>query len=468
PIVTLLSLFGLIVRFDFLTAVLAKNNFTMTSVIHTNTYHISYYALKEDFREEIREFLEGIIRPIGAIIGTVIVILLERFFVNQELVFYLNIAMLICTFIFFYVTYRQQDKYTRVAIHELLNSKEKLERMNAIDILAQRGHKAALAPLKKVLLDENEPVSLRVKILKVLVELKSPDIVLEIIQCLSSDKPEIYEAAIDTLTSFKFLQDISPEYLFIKYRLILALKRLYSIEKNKEILAKIIYLMSLLSNVSTVEFLFKILNSKNSSNKAEAIRALGGSYDEKIAQVLETYLHSKHSIYQINAALALTNFWKYRFEAMHLINSFLYYDKKEKIVYGLFAIGELKLKNKKQLCLKYLHSDDINLRLQSSLALAKMGFYNCIPSILDLLFSDDEEFVRKLKRLLVNVDVRIFKNIDKIVRQIVSGKIEDLVTENKNHSLANFPIKSLNKLKKLYTLIDEYEEIESINNLLKI
>ena len=226
--------------------------------------------------------------------------------------------------------------------------------------------------------------------------------------------------------------------------------------------------MSLLSNVSTVEFLFKILNSKNSSNKAEAIRALGGSYDEKIAQVLETYLHSKNPIYQINAALALTNFWKYRFEAMHLINSFLYSDKKEKIVYGLFAIGELKLKNKKQLCLKYLHSDDINLRLQSSLALAKMGFYNCIPSILDLLFSDDEEFVRKLKRLLVNVDVRIFKNIDKIVRQIVSGKIEDLVTENKNHSLANFPIKSLNKLKKLYTLIDEYEEIESINNLLKI
>ena len=49
----------------------------------------------------------------------------------------------------------------------------------------------------------------------------------------------------------------------------------------------------------------------------------------------------------------------------------------------------------------------------------KMGFYNCIPSILELLFSDDEEFVHRLKRLLVNVDVRIFKNIDKIVGQIV-------------------------------------------------
>lgn len=467
PIVTLLSLLGLTFQFNFLTAVLAKNNFTITSVIHTNTYHISYYAVNEHYRENVREFLEGVVRPLGAIIGTLMVIFLEKFFAEQGLVFYLNLTMILCAFVFFYITYKQQGKYTKVAIQELLYSTEKSTRLNAIDILAQRGHKTAIAVFRKILTDPDELISIRVKIVKVLAELHSPDSILDLVECLNSDHPEIYEAALDSLLSFNILRNHSEECLFVKYRLILALKKLYATEKNKEVLSKIIRLMSRLSNVATVEFLFRILDSKRSPNRPEAIYALGMCSDKHIAKILEDYLHSKNLSYQINAAIALTNFPEYRFEALHLINTFLYSEKTEKLVLGLFAVGELNLRSKRNLCIKYLNSDNMNLRMYAALALAKMGFYQSVPPIIELLFSNEDDMVRKIKSLLPNVDVHIFKNVDKIVKQIVFRKIEDLMVENKCSSLGKPSHEMLGRLKKLYQLIDEYEEIESINNLLK-
>lgn len=467
PIVTLFSLMGLFFRFDFLTAVLAKNNFTLTSVIHTNTYHISYYAVKERVREHLREFLEGVVRPLGALIGTLAVIILDKIFVGNPLNLALNISMVICTLVFFFITYRQQEKYTKVVTEELLNSKEKHIRFNAINLLAQRGHKMALVTLRGILANHDEPDSVKVKILAVLSELQSSESVLDVVNCLVSQKAEIREAALDTLISFKFLHSYSKDYLFVKYQLIASLKDLYKEEKDKEILAKIIFLMSLLSNVSTVEFLFKVINSKNSNHKSDAIFALGKCDDEKIAKILEEYLYSKNLSYQINAAMALVNFKKYRDEALHVINSFIYSEKKDRVLFGLLAIGELNMKSKKAVCLKYLDSDDVDMKMYSAIALAKMGFYHSVASILDLLFSGDEYLVKKVKSSIKNVDVRIYKNIDKIVKHVVSQKIEDLKIKNNNVDLESFSHESLSHLKKLYTLIDEYEEVDTINSLIK-
>ena len=467
PIVTFLSIIGMFFRFDFLTAVLANNNFTLTSVIHTNTYHISYYAVKEKVREHLREFLEGVIRPLGALLGTLAIIILEKLFSGSSLILALNISMIICTSIFFYITYRQQEKYTKVVTEELLSSKEKHIRFNAIDLLAQRGHKLALSTLRALLVKPEELDSIKVKILGVFSELQSPETVLDIINCLNSQKAEVREASLDTLISFKFLHSYSKNYLFVKYQLISALKNLYQNEKDKQILAKIIYLMSLLSNVSTVEFLFKVINARKSDHKADAIFALGKCNDNKIAKILEEYLYSKNLVYQLNASMALVNFKKYRDEALHVINSFIYSDKKEKIVYGLLAIGELNLKSKKSVCLKYLGSDDIDLKMYSAIALAKMGFYHSVSSILDLLFTGDEHLVKKVKSSIKNVDVRIYKNIDKIMKQVVSRKVEELKVQNNHSTLESFSGESLARLKKLYTLIDEYEEVETINSLIK-
>ena len=137
PIVTLLSLFGLTWKFNFATAVLAKNNFMITSVIHTNAYHSSYYAVKEDLRHHVREILEGMIRPAGAIAGTLILIGLQKLFSGNFLILVVNLAMILSSLLLLYFTYRQQSKYTNVVISDLYSGDSRI-RMNAIDIFAQK------------------------------------------------------------------------------------------------------------------------------------------------------------------------------------------------------------------------------------------------------------------------------------------------------------------------------------------
>lgn len=468
PIVTLLSLFGLTISFNFNSAVLAKNNFTITSVIHTNTYHSAYYAIREDLRGHVREILEGIVRPIGAIAGTMILIVLQRFFVDDQLVFYVNILMIVATCWLFYVTYLQQEKYTQVAADDLLNSSDRNVRFDAIDILAQKGHKSSIPVLIKVMLDNNESISLRIKILRALADFQNSEMILEIIKCLDSDKSAIREAALETIASYKILKGNSQKNLFLKFILIDRLKKLYQTEENEDVLSKIIRLMSILSNITTVEFLFDVLKSAKGQSKIEAIYALARYNDEDVAVSIVPYLKSRHQAEQIYAAIALFRFKKFRDDCFHLISSFIFSDVPSKIAYGLFAIGELRLKNKRKLCLKLLDSNDLTIKMNAAIALAKMACDDAIPALIELLFSENAEVSRKTKKMLRNVDVRISKNVDRILRHLAVTEVEKLLKEDNVDSLSELKNDKLEKLKWLYGLVEEYEQVEAIDNLIKI
>ncbi len=468
PIVTLLSLFGLMASFNFGTAVLAKNNFTITSVIHTNTYHSAYYAIREDLRGHVREILEGIIRPVGALAGTLILILLQRFFLDNQLVFYVNLLMIVATCCLFYVTYLQQEKYTQVAIDDLLNSHDRDIRFDAVDILAQKGHSSSMEVLVKVMLDSNESVSLRIKVLRALADLQSSELILEIIKCLDSDKAVIREAALETIASYKILKGNSKKNLFLKFILIDRLKKLYQMEQHEDVLSKIIHLMSILSNIATVEFLFGVLKDARGQSKIEAIYALAHYNDEDVASSVFPYLKSRNQAEQIYAAIALCRFKKFRDECFHLISSFIFSETPSKIAYGLFAIGELRLKNKRRFCLKLLNSTNLNVKMNAAIALAKMGLNDAVPSLIELLFSEDGDVSRRTKKMLRNVDVRISKNVDKILRHVVATEVEKLLEGDGAASLNELQNDRLIKLKWLYGLVEEYEQMELIDSLIKI
>ncbi len=170
PIVVLLSVFGLIFSFSFPNAVLAKNNFTITSVIFTNAYHSSYYAIHEKIREYIREFLDGIIRPVGALLGTLILILLQQVVTGNMLVYLLNVIMGLIVLVFLYINISQQRKYSKVAISDLKKINDEETRLSAIDILAQKGHKDVKKYLFKILLDKKESKKIKLKVLEALSE----------------------------------------------------------------------------------------------------------------------------------------------------------------------------------------------------------------------------------------------------------------------------------------------------------
>lgn len=466
PIVTLFSLVGLLFNFGFSTAVLAKNNFTITSIISNNAYHTSFYAVKEKYRDYTRELLEGIIRPIGAIAGTIFLILFQQLFSGYELTFYTNVLMVVIALLLFYVIYTQQDKYTDLAIQELSKDNEKSDRLNAIDILSQKGHKLAIKHFVKILREPSESISIRVKVLQAFGELQELNTVTEILRCFGDNRAAIREAAVDSLLKFNRFIKHTKSHLYLRLKIVGRLKSLCENEKQERIRLKTIKLLSYLSDVSAIEFLTDIIDGHDSELKAEAIYTLGNYNDPDVVKIIFPYLKSKNIKYQINAAISLGRTKKYLNESFNKIDEFFKSFDDEKVSLALFAIGELKLRNRKKDCLRHLYSHSLEIKLQSALSLGKMGYYESVPTLIDLLFHEDKSISKRVKRLLETIDFRVYKNIDKIVKHIVNDKIENFIDKSDENILSNLSLDRLIMLKWFYLLAEEYDEVENINNIL--
>lgn len=416
PIVTLLSLFGLTMHYSLPTAILAKNNFTITSEIHLTAYHCSYYAIRERFREHVREFLDGFVKPVGALLGTFILIVLQKFFIGEHLVFAINFSMLVAALGLFYVTYILQFRYTRAALEDLMNSKDKKVRLNAIDILAQRGHRKSLDILRKILVDKKEPIYIRTEILRALAELHELSVVPDIVTCFKSKRIEVRRAALDSLLRYKSLFRGSSKHLVIDCKLIEELKSMYRGESDEEIRSMIVRLLSKISTVSTFEFLISVLKTAHGKLKADTIYALGNYTDLDVVAYIRPYLKASDYRQKTAAVVSIGRFSEYKEEALGMIATFLNSGNTVLVSDALFAIGELKIKKKRNICRKYMESKNINIRLNSAYALAKMGYPESAPVLAELMVRHGRKIRKKVELMIKNVDVRIYKILDRIAK----------------------------------------------------
>jgi HEAT repeat protein/MFS family permease len=468
PIVTLFSILGLTYSFSFNSAVFTKNNFTITTVLHTNAYHSSYYAVKDKLREHVREFLDGIVRPIGAIVGTVVIIVLQRLLVGEGLIFYVNISMIAVCLILLYVTYTQQSKYTQVALDDLQKSKDRHVRFNAIDILAQKGHKYPISVLTYILHNKSEPISIRVRILRALAIIKDITVIEDIVKCVGSRSMPIRRAAVDALLSYKELFKDPGSHLMVEHNLIDSLKRYYENEKFEDLRRDILRLLSTISTVATFDYLIHALKTSKGDFKANVINALGNYSDQNVADVVKKYLNSKNNKQKLSAIIALGRFKETRADSIKIISTLIRSEKKKVRIDGLIAVGELELKQEKDLCVQNLTSTDEKVRIYSAVALMKMGYEESIPVLIKYLFKGKKELAKLTKSLLLSVDGPVYPVIKNIIEHMVVQEVEKIIPEDVNMSYKNLRKKDLKKLKWLYSLVEEYDEVDSINLYLSI
>ena len=466
PAVMLLSVFGLTVRFGLPTAVLAQTNNYITHIIYLNSYHSAYYSIKEHFREHTREFLEGVVRPVGAIVGTSVLIGLQRLFVGDDLTLSVNFAMIATLLVLFVVMYGLQSRYTKVACHNLVRSEDKFDKVEAIDILSQRGHKSALPVLKKILHDPKESDYIKAKILHAFGELQEFDALDDIIEMFKSKKIDIRLAAVESLLKFQSAKNFFFKHVFHEYKMIEALKVLYRNEKNEEIRSIIIHLLSKLNPVGTFGFLLNVLKRCKGDLKADVILALGQYKDEHVIDCIRPFLHSKKAM---EKAAAIISLWKYQSHRDDLeleIDKMLTHKNAKVVEAGLYVVGELKWKSRQKKCRSYLSSHNKKLKLQSAIALAKMRYLDSVEVIVELLFDEDKVLVEKLSRALKKLPHKVKEAVDREVKQLVSARINKLLVKTKAKSLKHLDTKYLKYLKMLYSLVEENEEVELINELL--
>ena len=465
-IVTFISMIGLLLNFNFVAAIVVRNNFTMTSIVNTSSYHSSYYAIRERFRVQLRQVLEGVVRPLGAVFGTLMIFLINWIFTGIAATTMLTIMMMCAAMFMIIFNVQQKKRYTEVALSDLKKSKILAVRFNAVDVLAQKGHEDILNELCLLMKNNEEHSSLRVRTALSLSKSEQISTIPAMLELLESEDYYLKESIFEALSNFDFLKKPNSQRLFLKAKIVNSLKRFYKSDNSAVLRAKALRLMSKMGLVATTDFLLYVLRSNSDVDKIQVLNLLSKIEDKDYAEHVEEFLDSKSSMERIHAAIALFEIEEFLERALGRIEAAL--TSKQKNVYGsaLFAVGELGLNKYRDECHKALASKDEFVKMNAILSLLKLGEKHYVPDLVEFLFTGDPQNVEFMKFHLEDFDSYISSSVNTLLKEQVFVRIKSIMKEQKVKSVHEFEKSQLQTLLWFYKLIGEYDEVEVINDII--
>jgi len=467
----LFSLMGFFMSLFFINPafiISSKFIFDSTSVVYKNAYLSSFYAIKHNIREKIKVLIEGWIMPLGIIVGTLIVFILEMF-INNYADLILKIIMLIFVTIMIVVLFRQRKEYTSIVVRNL-NSLSVQERYNAIEILGEQGHVNNLSILTSKLgvwIENNKAVREKIKILETFGRLKEESTIPVILDCFDDKNKKVRLEAIRALSNFKNLGKQFYTQTFARFRIVNTLKELFEKENSKTIKSEIIKVFANLNRIEVVPFLLKILKEANPEIKADCIYVIGQFHDANIAYYLKPFLKDKNPYIRANTIVALWQFKNLRLDLILDLTQMLDEgsDDKDMLLSGVYAVGELKAKQEMKKLLELVRSDDLQIRRYSAVALAKLGNKESIPYIIDLIFNEGGIVALKTKKMLSNLSLEMKKKLKHLIEQKVSFFVNKILEKN-DYKHNNLSKDELEKMIHHYNLIDEEKELIKLEQIL--
>lgn len=468
PIIMLISLVGMFLKFGFLAAVTTRMSFEVTNVVHKNAYFSSHYALPQYIRDQAAQFLEGMVRPMGTVVGMIILLGLQFFLSGRELSMWIHVIMFTIMVIILFSTIRLQSKYTKISRDQLFSSLPYPEKLNAIEILAQRGHKKASFILAQKLTNStaDEVPAVRIKIISVLGKLRDYETLPEILDAFSDPHSEVRLYAAHALMNFRDIGERFYSQAFSRYRMVETLKEVFSREQSAAVRSAIIRVFSLLRQPDVVPFLLGLLQTDDAHLRGDVIYTLGLFRDPNTAYYIAPYLRDADPWVRANAVVALWNSPKYNGDLVKSLEVMLEADDVSIKKAGLFALGEVGI-SQKQTAVEHLNNGDETLKIEAAFALTKCadarGFSYLLDHFLRLPVQEFETLRRFFHRLKPNAK----KMIEQVLTHVISRELEQLM-EKSHKSLHEINPATLEKLRRLYELLDQHEELFAIEEALKV
>lgn len=454
PIIMLMSIVGIFLKFGQISAALARTNYEITNVVHKNAYFASHYAFPLTIRHQAAEFIEGIVRPCATIVSMLFIVTLHAFFVSTTLSLSLHIVMAIIMAGLLVITLRLQKSYTDAGREQLLSELPYPEHLNAIEILAQKGHKNAphiLIQKLQTLSKDNESHGnsvVRIKLISALAQCQDEAAIPEFIDSLYHENPEVRLEAAQALMNFHSLGNQFYSQAFSRYRLIEALKEIFRKEQSASVRSAIIQLFSLLQEPAIVAFLTEVLSDQNPKVRADCIYTLGLFKDPMIAHYVMPFLNDEDPYIRANVLIALSQFPAHAKLVKEHLNKMRASNETEALKAWLFASGEIDFISKKTI-FPLLSSEHEDLKVEAAFALVKKADSAGIPFLVNhfLTIADSEFFA--IKRFVRRLENGIKKNLESVIIENIAQYIEHVHSNPEN----------INKLRRLYLLIDEHEEL---------
>ncbi|MBU2523691.1 HEAT repeat domain-containing protein [Patescibacteria group bacterium] len=465
PLVAFLNTIGLTLRFGLITTIIAKTGYEITGVIHKNAYHSSYYALPHEKRAQTKEFLEGVGKPIGAIIGTTVLIILEGIYTGHYLTLSINIMMLFIITLMLVALFTIQAKYTFISKKQLLRTGEHPSKFQAIEILSQKGHKKGGEILINILHDPKESVRIKIKTLEALGRIRDKNTIPDIIETLESEKEPIKLAALEALSKFKNLQKHFFSQAFSRYRIINTLKQLFIKQKSADIKIATIKLLARLNETELVPFLLEILEKTTDKVRASCIDAMQEFDDVYSAYYLRPYLNDASPEVKIATCALMWNYKKFRPKVKKIIEKLKESKDEHDQAIAIRIIGEIEYKKYFNYLREMFESKSNTLKNAATLAMASISDHEGYNRIIEGKLKDKISY-KNFEKFLKKLPPKIRERTNEEFKKAICKKIDDIHTKYSKQTLDKLDREVLKELKDYYEISGEYDETYRIENIL--
>lgn len=466
PIIMLMSLVGLFLKFGFYSAFITKANFEAGSVLFRNAYNTSYYAMRHDVCESAREFLEGFIKPVGAIAGMTLLIFFHLFLESKYLTMAINVTMVLVLSVMLFATILLQKKYTVLSKDILFSPDEdELEKWKAVEILGQKGHVKALDILFRGLSEYENHEPLKMKILQTLGQIKNAKAIPLLVSAFQDSRRAVRLAAVKAIASFGSLGKEFFSQAFSRYHLLSALKGLFRSESEQDIRLAVIRVFSMLQEPDTVAFLLSVLEDGTPDMKAQCITVCGLFKDPSIVTYLEPYLQHENPHIRASALCALWQFAWLRPKLTKYFREMLGGTKEEQLSVLMCNCG-IQFEGLNEYLHKIAMSEDTDLRFHAGLILAKKGDISGMRVLSEILPQVGHEHLEYLTRHFFASPPKYQHRLKNILSKIFSEYIHDLIRQSNGKPLHEFETSLLEKLVHIYTLLGHQNEIFHLQRIL--
>lgn len=463
PVVLILGLFGMTFRFNFFSAVIARNNFEISNTVFKNAYHSSFYVLSRSLRQMTKEFLDGLVRPIGTILGMGFLLGFGLLYAEAKFTLSINEFMLFILLIMIWAIVRFRRAYTQLSKRHLLGKGETSEKLQAIEILSQPGHHDPTSSLVKTLADSHESVRVKTAVLEALERLSDPVSISAIVHAFSDKSHEVRRAAVAALRPFaEYLDD----HVMLQHTVIDALRKLFRREPHHEVQAEIIEILSMFNHAGVVDFLLDILKHSAPSLQALCLKFFRRVEDQHLNEYILPYLDSRNPEVRAGAIIALWDFPLHHAVVRDLLDSMLA-DRRTTFQMSAFAVvSEVGYEKKLFFVRNTLKNARGPLRLRAALTLAQLGESDGLPVLLDFYLARNSSVIRMIREELLRAPDNIQRHFEKMLYQEVSCRVTQRFSEENVSTLQECTDRFLRELKGYYNLVGQFAEAASVQRLI--
>jgi hypothetical protein len=465
PIVALFSLAGMVVNFGFFSTVLSRVNAEVTGVIFRNSYQSSYYVFSETKSQFVRIILDGVVRPLGSLGGTLFLIASFSFMSAQYFVPFVLAGTCIVLVIFLITTLALQRAYTDQVVLQIKSPETAVElKISLLDVLAQKGHKHIYPFLQSLYASKDQSPIVRMKLIEIFS--KEKDFIQEIIAGLTDEEFSVRLASLDALIGMS-KRGFFDEQPLSRQLVVATLKKQYLSDTQEDLRYKMLLFLATFKDRDVMDFLVELLGSQSAERLGECIQACDVFGDPSFFPYIEEFMNSSDPRVWSSAAITLFKHERYEEKVLDFLVARMRDSSEHDHRALAFVFSEVSHKHfQSYMNYRMDHTHDPREKMLFAFGLIKLEDEGGERALLDMIFHDDLKYAHQARRLINHLPPLMQRRIDKIVQHVALTKLHDFLRDFSGTKLDDLSLDQLHYLRDVYTLLSVTEEIIEIDHII--